>query len=281
MKISILARCLPLLLGLSLVGGPAAAQRGEDIGRAMEREYGVVDSDSRDGRRLNQQLDEVVERITGALNNNNRRRGGDFRVQSAKILGGRSEKHDGVVNAFALPDGRIYVTMGLMRMLEKSPRPDDELAFVVGHEMTHVVERHSAEQTKKSLPYYLGALLVGGLTRSQAAGTIAQYGAAAAAAHYSRTDEYEADKGGLTAMHRAGYDPNASIAMLKRLQAGGGSQNRTVNGWFGSHPLTENRVQKVREMIQELEGGRSLNDRVDPDDRRDRRERRRRDRDDN
>lgn len=243
-------RGLPALMALSFVvaAQPVRAQ-SQDIGRQMESQYGVVDSDTREGRRLNDQLDRVVERIVGAVNKERRNR--DFQLRSARILGGRSSKTDQVINAFALPDGRIYVTLGLMRMIENSPRSDDELAFVVGHEVTHVVEHHSAEQQKQAIGLGLGAILLGAVTRSQAIGTAAQYGAAARVSHFGRKDEYAADKGGVRAMTRAGYDPEAAATMLGRLKSKGEGGNKLLNGWFGSHPITENRVARVREMIAE------------------------------
>ena len=121
------------------------------------------------------QLDEVVDRIIRAVNED--RRTADFRLQSAKLLGGRSEKHDRVVNAFALPDGRIYVTLGLMRLIQNSPRADDELAFVVAHEVTHVTEKHSQTQAKKSVLPSLAAILLGAATKSRTADVLLGAGA--------------------------------------------------------------------------------------------------------
>jgi hypothetical protein len=64
--------------------------------------------------------------------------------------------------------------------------------------------------------------------------------------------------------------------MLKRLEAEGGKQNRTIAGIWGSHPITENRVARVREMIDDIEAGRDISeDREDRDDREGRRRRRR------
>lgn len=256
----LLLRCLPALMGLALVGAPAPAQaQGGDAGVQLEQQMGVLGSNSREGRRLNAQLDEIVDRITGAVNE--RRDGGTFRLRSAKILGGRSAKHDEMVNAFALPDGRIYVTLGLMRLVQSSPYAEDEIAFVVGHEITHVAQKHSANQMKKSMPANILAVLLGAVTKNETLGTVARYGAAAYSSHFSREDEYRADKGGLQAMHRAGYNPNAAVTMLERLGRLGGTQNRTINGWFGSHPISENRVARVKEMIQDLRADGRVRDR--------------------
>lgn len=248
-------------LAFAAGANPAAAQREEDIGRKIEREYGVVGTDSRDGRRYNAMLDDVVERMSQAVNAESGR--GDFRLKSAKLLGGRDQKHDEVVNAFALPDGRIYVTLGLMRMIEGSPTMEDELAFVVGHEITHVAERHGVGQQKKSLPYVLGAILLGAATKNRTLGQAGGLLASAKVASFSRKDEYSADRGGLLAMNRAGYDLSGGPKMLRRLGEKSGKQNRTITGIWGTHPVSENRVSRVKEMIADIRAGR------DPDDDRD------------
>lgn len=271
-----LFRGAPLLLVFSLlaISVPASAAREQDAGRQIEQEYGIVSRATPEGRRLNDQMDRVVERIVSAVNATSGK--GNFRLRSAKLLGGRSEKGDKVINAFALPDGRIYVMLGLARLVQDSPRADDELAFVVGHEVTHVVEHHSAEQQKKATQAGLLAVILGAVTKNNAVGTLGGYGAAAYVSSFSRKDEYAADKGGLMAMYRANYDPRAAVTMLNRLKAAGGSSNKTVNGWFGSHPLTENRVERVKEMISDLQDGRDLKDRSDRDlDRDDKRSRNR------
>lgn len=259
MKKTLWLRVLPLLL-IAGVAAPAAQpvaaqSQSQDIGRQMETEYGVLGTDSQEGRRLNAMLDRTVERIVQGVNS--QKHASDFRLKSAKILGGRDAKHDQVVNAFALPDGRIYVTYGLLKLLRDSDYPEDELAFVVGHEVTHVAEHHSAGQQKKSLPYYLGAVLLGQVVRNGAASQAIGLGLQAKTASFSRQDEYSADKGGLLAMEKVGYDPRAAATMLQRLK-GPSDQNKFMNGVFGSHPITDNRVARVREMVGDMESGRKL-----------------------
>lgn len=265
-------------LGLALVGAPVLVQaQSQDVGRQMEQEYGVLGRDTAEGRRYNSQMDEVVERIVAGVNRTRRREsdGKQFQLKSAKILGGRSDKHDQVINAFALPDGRIYVTLGLLRAIRDSARSDDELAFVVGHEVTHVTERHSAHQSKKATEAGLLALLLGAVTKNRAVETLGQYGAAAYVSSFGRKDEYRADRGGLLAMDAAGYDLNSAATMLNRLKSKGEGQNKLVNGWFGSHPLTSNRVSRVQNMIQELRRGGNIRDRSEKELEREDRKRRR------
>lgn len=257
---------------LALVAGtPAVAQSSRDVGREMEREYGILGRGTREGAALNERLDRVVERIVPAVNE--LPGGSSFRLRSATILGGRNEKTDRVVNAFALPDGRIYVTLGLLRALNDSDDPEAELAFVVGHEITHIYQRHSRSQNQKALQAGLLAAVLGAVTRNRTVGDLAGVGAAAYVSSYSRKDEYRADKGGLEAMYLAGYDPDYAAKMLARLQRKGENDSRFINGLFGSHPLTENRIRRVNEMSADLKAGRGIASTEQEQDRRRSRER--------
>jgi predicted Zn-dependent protease len=238
-----------------------AQSSSQDIGRQMEKEYGVVGTDTREGQEVNALMDRTVERILQGVNKNKKKKK-SFELKSAKILGGRSAKHDKIINAFALPDGRIYVTLGLIRALENSSMPEDELGFVVGHEVTHVTDKHSANQQGKAVQAGLLSILLGAVTRNKTIAQAAGVGATAYVSSFGRKDEYNADRGGLIAMSKTGYDLDAAVSMLRRLQSKGEEQNKTVNGWFGSHPLTSTRIEKMQEMIADLKAGRSPN----PDD---------------
>jgi predicted Zn-dependent protease len=237
----------PSSLRLVLVHGAPA--KADDPGVAIEKQFGVVGRDSAEGRRLNDLLAEVTGRITGAF---------DYKLKSAKLLGGADAQRDKVVNAFALPDGRIYVTLGLARAVEKASEPDAELAFVVGHEVAHVVKKHGEARQGQAVGAGLAALVIGVATGSRVAGTLANAGATAYVSHFSRTDEYEADREGLRAMHRAGYPLEAAVSMLQRLQkvggGSGGGPDPKLNSWFGTHPMTGQRVNKVQALIAKIQG---------------------------
>lgn len=271
---------LAALLAVTFLA-PAIAVRAQsgsqDIGRQMEQEYGVVGTDTREGRDANALLDRAVDRILEGVNKNKKKKKA-FQLKSAKLLGGRSEKHDKIINAFALPDGRIYVTLGLVRALANSSEPEDELGFVVGHEVTHVTEKHSSNQQSKAVQAGLLGILLGAVTRNKTIAQAAGVGATAYVSSFGRKDEYAADKGGLIAMSKTGYDLDAAVSMLKRLQSKGEDSNKTFNGWFGSHPLTSNRIEKMQEMIADIRAGRTPNA-DDDNDGSDRRSLRRRNRD--
>jgi len=147
------------------------------------------------------------------------------------------------VNAFAVPGGWIYITRGLYEMPTLS---DSELAFVMGHEITHVENRHSMNQLESQLGVSVALqILLGGKAR----GLAPQLGQAIMANKYSRTDENNADQGGVTRMIKAKYDPVASISALKRLktlQKGKGAGKTTL---FDSHPDLDRRIARITERL--------------------------------
>ena len=150
------------------------------------------------------------------------------------------------VNAFALPGGPIFVTEGLLRRLKS----EGELAAVLGHEIGHVVARHSSERLAKQnlLQGLLGALVVGSgdFTTAQ----IGQVVGNMISMKYGREDELESDALGLRIMAEAGYDPRAMIGVMETLaQASGGSRQPE---FFSTHPAPENRSARIKESIAKL-----------------------------
>jgi predicted Zn-dependent protease len=155
------------------------------------------------------------------------------------------------LNAFALPGGQIFITAGLLQKLQT----EGQLAGILGHEIGHVIARHSAQQLAK-------AKLTQGL--SSAAG-VATYdpdrpgtatGAIAAAAiaklmtlRYGREDELESDNWAVVFTAQAGYDPRAMIEVMKIL----GAQRQGAGGpeFFQTHPNPENRIARIQQAIEE------------------------------
>jgi len=246
------------LCALTLVLTPTPSRAATDIGKDMENQYGVIDSSTQSGKALNELLTEIVGKVVQGVNKDHGTTG--FQLKSATILGGKSEKNDKIVNAFALPDGRIYVTLGLLRAIQDEPLRKDGLAFVVGHEITHVVEKHSANQQKKAIPAGIAAAVLGTLSKNQAVAGATGTAAGAYVSHFGRNDEYRADRGGLLGMNYAGFDTAGAVMLLNMLQKVGGDQNATTNGWFGSHPITKNRVERVSNMIEDVKAGRPVGD---------------------
>lgn len=159
------------------------------------------------------------------------------------------------INAFAVPGGYIYVTRGLLDFV----RDDDELAAVIGHEIAHVARRHGA----KKLEAYAVAEAAGRWLLSQdsrlediyatSEGKMATDITAVLLFNgWSRQDEYEADKYATLYMSSAGYDPQAAVRLLKRMETTFASGEEDVfTRLLATHPPFADRVQRVETVIVE------------------------------
>jgi predicted Zn-dependent protease len=157
-----------------------------------------------------------------------------------------------VVNAFALPGGFIYVNRGIIERADKM----DELAGVMAHEIAHVVERHSVEQMQQMQGANIGLVLTCALTnvcQSQAAQAAINVGGTLVFAKFSREDEAEADEQGFKYLVRAGISPQGMVSFFRKLveleQQSGGS---APPAWFSDHPLTQDRIEHIQNLINQL-----------------------------
>jgi len=156
------------------------------------------------------------------------------------------------VNAFALPGGFIYVNRGLIDRAETL----DELAGALGHEIGHVVRRHSVHQMEKGAKANVAVTLTCTLTRicnSDLANTAIQVGGAALFARYSRLDEAEADSEAVLTVMRAGIDPRGIPALFERLIEERRTSPFFIEGFFASHPLEEDRIRATQAEIDALD----------------------------
>ncbi|HEY3376998.1 MAG TPA: M48 family metallopeptidase [Armatimonadota bacterium] len=160
--------------------------------------------------------------------------------------------NDKALNAMALPDGRVYITSKMATLVT-----DDELAFVIGHELTHVKEKHAQRQSERATGGAILGAILGGVLGGSASDI--RMGAnilgGLTASHYSQQDEYKADAGGVRLMTQAGYDPKRAADAMQRLidLYGRGDAKTPVLGWFASHPDTKNRQDRLRTTATELE----------------------------
>ncbi|HEX4682752.1 MAG TPA: M48 family metallopeptidase [Gemmatimonadaceae bacterium] len=156
-----------------------------------------------------------------------------------------------VVNAFALPGGYIYVNRGVLsRSVDES-----ELASVLGHEIEHVVLRHSVKQIEKQQGAAIGVTLACRLTHvcDNGLGQAAiQVGGAAVFARFGRAAEVQADSGGFQNVMRVGIDPRGMLTFFEKLVAEEGSAGGAVSSWFSDHPGTQDRIVDVKRMIAQV-----------------------------
>ena len=155
------------------------------------------------------------------------------------------------VNAFAVPGGYVYVNRGLIQRADQM----DELAGVLGHEIGHVVRRHTVKQMEKAQGANIGVTLACVLTsicNSQVAGAAINIAGGAVFARFSRQDEAEADVEGVKNVVRAGISPAGMITMFRKLLDERKSRPGAVESWFLTHPLEEDRIQVVQSLINQV-----------------------------
>ena len=152
------------------------------------------------------------------------------------------------VNAFALPGGPIFITRALFDRLQN----EAQLAGVLGHEIGHVLERHSAEHMARSelAQSVVGATAVAASDdrgRGQMAYMAAAFAAQMAQLRYGRNDELESDRWGVKNMAGSGYDPREMIQVMEILKQS--SRGRQPE-FMSSHPDPGNREQQIQAEIQ-------------------------------
>ena len=194
---------------------------GKGVAKDLEKKYGLVNDPELQARvaKIGASIAAVADRK-------------DL-TYSFKVLNSKE------VNALAVPGGFIYVFKGLTDYMPS----DDELAGIVGHEVGHIVKKHTVVQIERSLAMgVLFAILFGNSNVAILGDLVSN----ALMAGYSREAEREADALGVVHTMRAGYNPYSMLIGMEKLEALSGKSDY---GLFSSHPDTVNRVKAVREQI--------------------------------
>ena len=153
------------------------------------------------------------------------------------------------INAWCMAGGRMAVYTGLINQLMPT---DDELAQVMGHEISHALANHTAEKMSVAMATQAG-VAVAGVFSEDNAGLI--MGAAALAAQYavqlpnSRTAESEADEIGIELAAKAGYNPNAAVTLWEKMGAASGEGPPQ---FMSTHPSPTNRQARLRELAPQM-----------------------------
>jgi predicted Zn-dependent protease len=207
---------------------------GDQAAAQVMRQYRVVQDDR------SRQVEQVGRRLLNALTPKDR---GPWEYRFHLI----DSKE---INAFALPGGNVFVFTGLYDRLQT----EDELAALMGHELTHIRAQHWAhmagEQAKREAA--LGVLL--GLAR---AGRVWQNVAGITntllSLRYSRKEEDQADAGGLQDMLAADYNPQGMLDLFHTLVKAAGQHEGPA--FLTDHPLTSQRIERTQERIKRLGTG--------------------------
>lgn len=226
----VLAACTPALEETSLPAEPVQLPGASDEANAQHaaiiEAYGGVYRDADTERMLSQ----IISRLVAASEE-------PGRTYAITILNSAS------VNAFALPEGYIYATRGLLTLASDAA----EVAAVLAHEMAHVTANHAAARQNQALT----ATIV-----NDAVDDVVQGGAAATAvatsqqllAGFSRQQELEADAVGIATVARAGYDPYAAARFLaamsryEQYRLGLGLRHEERPAFLSTHPSNQDRI---------------------------------------
>jgi predicted Zn-dependent protease len=149
------------------------------------------------------------------------------------------------INAFALPGGPVFITEGLYRRL----KTEGQLAGVLGHEIGHVLSRHSNKQLARQGLFQGIAGAVGVLGGDINSARMGQMISSVISTSYGRDAELEADRWGVRLSAQAGYDPRAMIGLMKILDEAGGGGGQPE--FLSTHPKPANRIEYIKQVIAE------------------------------
>ncbi|MEJ1224038.1 M48 family metalloprotease [Sediminicola sp. 1XM1-17] len=186
------------------------------------------------GLHPDEHMQALVDNIGNKLVNNSIARETPYRYEFHLLA------DENTINAFALPGGQVFITYALFSQLNEA-----QLAGVLGHEIGHVIGRHSAERIADGKFWQtvsMGASVgadAGGIVSSIGQNTLLKNG---------RGDELESDDLGVLFMMKSGYEPNEMIRVMEILKAAAGP-NRTPE-FQSTHPDPENRIGKIKEAIK-------------------------------
>jgi beta-barrel assembly-enhancing protease len=147
----------------------------------------------------------------------------------------------GEPNAFALPGGFIFVSHSLLELCERNK---NEIAFILGHEMGHVMRGHAMDRIITNSAISIGANLTA--VRGAIMGLLSNVGVRLLESAYSQDLELEADMVGVKLVEAGGYDTKAPAAMLSRLaklRPAGGEAG--FGHYFSSHPAINLRIKNI------------------------------------
>jgi Zn-dependent protease with chaperone function len=219
----------------SAAGSEADAIRAErSVGRDMASV--VLDETPRDSDQATQVLlDEVGTQLGIAVRNRL------HRFQMTCIKADRPA-------AFALPGGFIFVARPLVDLCDRNR---DELAFILGHEMAHVIRRHAIDRLLTQ--QVMSAVTLASPGRGALASWIRRVGFQSLERAYSQDEEFEADQLGFLLMRAAHFDPAKAIRVLQRL----GELDRSpdplgLSAYLSTHPPIGDRVLRLRHIAEGL-----------------------------
>lgn len=149
------------------------------------------------------------------------------------------------MNAWAMPGGKMAVYTGMVERLQLT---DDEIAAVIGHEMTHALLEHSKKAIGGQMLTGIGGMILAGTTGID--GNLVGLGSDLLADKpFSRYQEHEADAGGVRLMALAGYNPQAAISVWQKMSRAGSGGSIAL---LSTHPAHQSRIASIQKMLPEV-----------------------------
>ncbi|MBP1748598.1 MAG: peptidase Ste24p [Deltaproteobacteria bacterium] len=214
-----------------LIGEQSEIEIGKKTDQQIRQKYRV----STDAA-LNQRINAIGQRLAA---NSGRKINYTFTVLD-----------DEMVNAFAAPGGFIYITTGLLKRLKN----DNQIAAVLGHEIGHVVEKHSLKTVQRQMLAQFGLQIMGlllgdgGLSQSLLL-KASEISASLLLLKNSRVNELQSDVQGVRIMRASGYNPRAMIDVQRMLLAqSGGNSSLAI---LSTHPPSQERIDMIQKAIDD------------------------------
>jgi len=222
-----------LLLVSPVVRGQDQNEPEPDPVTEIETQFGVVENSAVVAR-----VDAVKTRLLAVIPESKT----DKREITIKVL------DDDTVNAFALPDGHLFIFRGLLEECQT----DDMLAGILAHELVHIFHRHHAGMSDREIRGMLIGMAAMIASRQGEGMILGQMISASMVETYGRSAENDADRTGLSWAVDAGYDPVGFLELMQLLEQEAIHRPRPGGNYFTVHPNPEERMASIRDTLKEL-----------------------------
>lgn len=195
---------------------------------------GILNNNSKNTQRVRKISNDLIAQV------------GVFRQDALKWKWEVNVINRGILNAWCMPGGKIVVYDGIITKLNLN---DDELAAIIGHEMSHALREHSREQASRDKIRQLGLFAISQFSSigGNLANVATQY---TFVLPFSRENEVEADRMGIELAARAGYNPNGAVSLWqKMLKVSDSSQLE----FLSTHPSAQNRIEDLKNVAKHIE----------------------------
>jgi predicted Zn-dependent protease len=212
-----------------LLSSDQVAAMGEEAKPEVIKEYG--------GEVASPELRQYIDRVGRSL-------AAHTEPAYAKVRWEFTVLNSDVINAFALPGGKIFISRGLLELFDD----EAQVAGVLGHEIGHVTARHMDEQLSRNIALQFGLDATGAMTDSELLNAGAGVLVNVTVLKFSRDQESEADSQGLKYMTATGYDPDGMLEVMRVLK----EASRGNEQWemLATHPLPETRIQRITKLLE-------------------------------